>query len=90
MLGLGGNFMRHLALAFLAADDANQQRIKAAFTDEWRNYAEMVVLRGAIIEENFKTRTGVASHAVGRFKASRRRPKPSRKSNDDRGGAEEV
>jgi len=45
MLTLGGNFVRHLALAFQAADTINQQRIKDAFADEWRQYHELAMLR---------------------------------------------
>ena len=37
----GGNFIRHLAETFLAADSYNQQRIKAAFDREWRHYAAL-------------------------------------------------
>lgn len=45
MLMLGGNFIRHLALAFRAADAVNQQRLKAAFAKEWRHYHELAELR---------------------------------------------
>ena len=45
MLTLGGNFIRHLALMFIAADLVNQQRIKAAFAEEWGQYAELAGLR---------------------------------------------
>jgi hypothetical protein len=45
MLAFGGNFIHHLALAFQTADAINQQRIKTAFADEWRQYDELALLR---------------------------------------------
>ena len=44
---LGGNFIRHLARAFVAADPVNQERLKAAFEAEWRRYAELAAIRAA-------------------------------------------
>lgn len=41
MLILGGNFIKHLARTWCAADAENQQRLKAAFPDEWRRYGEL-------------------------------------------------
>lgn len=41
MLLLGGNFIQHLARAYRAADAENQHRLKAAFADEWRRYADL-------------------------------------------------
>lgn len=45
MLALGGNFIQHLARAFMAADPVNQQRLKDAFADEWRRYTDLAARR---------------------------------------------
>lgn len=41
MLTYGGSFVEQLARTWRAADPANRLRIKAAFPDYWKNYAEL-------------------------------------------------
>ena len=38
MLAIGGNFIRHIARAYLAADPVNQARLRAAYAAEWQEY----------------------------------------------------
>lgn len=45
MIRFGGGFVSQLGLLFRQADLANRARLKAAFPDYWRRYAEMA--RGA-------------------------------------------
>jgi hypothetical protein len=42
---LGGSFFRQLADAAFAADAVNLAKLKAAFADEWREYAELARMR---------------------------------------------
>lgn len=44
MLTYGGSFAKALAGLFLLADEENQRRIKATWTDYWAEYAEMALL----------------------------------------------
>ncbi len=41
MMRHGGGFVQALGLALLRSDADNQQRIKAAWPEYWRKYAEM-------------------------------------------------
>jgi len=40
----GGRFVRALAAAWLAADDANRERLQAAFPELWIRYARIAAL----------------------------------------------
>jgi len=37
----GGNFVKHLAATFIAADEDNRETIKTAFVDYWMKYLAM-------------------------------------------------
>lgn len=41
MTTYGGGFVKALAYCFLAADESNIARLKAAFGPEWKQYKEM-------------------------------------------------
>jgi hypothetical protein len=45
MITYGGNFVAQLGKAFRAADDQNRAKLKAAFSEEWTRYAELVELK---------------------------------------------
>lgn len=47
MLAFGGSFVVALAEAFRKGDPINQAKLKAAYSELWATYAEMVRLRGA-------------------------------------------
>jgi hypothetical protein len=42
MRKLGGEFIQHLASAYLRADRSNQQKIRNTFREYWSNYHDMV------------------------------------------------
>ncbi len=45
MIIYGGGFASRLAKLFHAADPLNQRRLKDAFPDYWKHYAEIVEVR---------------------------------------------
>ena len=48
MIDLGGSFMRAIGKAFRYADDSNKRKLKAAFADDWADYARLTKARKRI------------------------------------------